>query len=291
MAAQAEPRMPTRPKSAPPPLSCDAHTHVFAPTSEVALAFPPSYEPPLAPASLQRDMLNAVGVDRAVIVQPAPYGLDASVLIAALRAGEGRLKGVATARSDCPDAALETLRAAGVCALRFTEARLPSGERYRGSVELAEFPRLAPRMMEHGMHAQLWPGPDGVAELLDAALAHGVTLVLEHMGGVDIRRGVQHPTFQLLLSLLREGRIWIKLTVCRRSTAAPSYPDLRPFHDALVEANPRRLVWGSDWPFVRMDERAPDVGRLLDLFAEWVGDADVRRAILVDNPRSLYGFE
>ena len=140
------------------------------------------------------------------------------------------------------------------------------------------------------MHAQVWPGPDGLPTLLESMLSLDVPLVLEHMGGIDIRRGVDDAAFQYLLGVLREGRIWIKLTVCRRSTAAPEYADLRPFHEALVDANPRRLVWGSDWPFVRMDERAPDAGQLLDLFAEWVRDPALRTLILADNPRSLYRF-
>jgi predicted TIM-barrel fold metal-dependent hydrolase len=235
-------------------------------------------------------MLETVGVTRAVLVQPAPYGEDVSALVDALRQGEGRLRGVGTATAQTSDAKLDAMQAAGVCGLRFTEARLSTGERYRGSVAADQLQLLASRMDERSMHAQLWPSPDGIVELLQALLPLDVPLVLEHMGGVDIRRGVNDPAFQFLLALLREGRIWIKLAICRRSTAAPLYADLRPFHDALVAANPDRLVWGSDWPFVRMDARAPDVGQLLDLFGTWVSDSTLRRRILTDNPQTLYRF-
>jgi 2-pyrone-4,6-dicarboxylate lactonase len=34
----------------------------------------------------------------------------------------------------------------------------------------------------------------------------------------------------------------------------------------------------------------PDVGHLLDLMFEWTPDAEIRRRILVGNPRQLYGF-
>jgi 2-pyrone-4,6-dicarboxylate lactonase len=78
--------------------------------------------------------------------------------------------------------------------------------------------------------------------------------------------------------------------VCRVSRAKPDYPDARPLHDALVAANPDRLLWGSDWPYVRMGDPTPDAGRLLDLFQAWVGDAELARRILVDNPAALYGF-
>jgi predicted TIM-barrel fold metal-dependent hydrolase len=78
--------------------------------------------------------------------------------------------------------------------------------------------------------------------------------------------------------------------VIRRSQLAPFYEDARPFHDAMIAANPDRLLWGTDWPLVNMGERAPDLGVLVDLFAAWVRDPDVKRKILVDNPAALYGF-
>lgn len=288
---QAPPRMPTAPALPVPEHACDTHTHVFAPLADFPLAGPASYAPPLAPVTLHLQMLDALGFDRGVLVQPAPYGLDLSVLLDALNRAPNRLRGVGTATGETDDVALRTMRYAGVCGLRFTEARLPNGERYRGSVAAEQLPALASRMRELSMHAQLWPSPDGIPELLQSLLRLDVPLVLEHMGGIDIRRGVTDPAFQFLLALLREGRIWIKLTVCRRSTAAPTYPDLRPFHDALVNTNPQRLLWGSDWPFVRMDERAPDAARLLDLFGDWVADAALRDTILVGNPQSLYRFD
>ena len=58
----------------------------------------------------------------------------------------------------------------------------------------------------------------------------------------------------------------------------------------MVAANPDRLVWGSDWPYVRMGDLTPGAGHLLDLFRDWVGDAGLVRRVLVDNPAALYGF-
>lgn len=290
MATQEQPRMPTTPRLDVPPGACDSHTHVFPPVAEVPLHGSPSYLPPLAPVELHLEMLDRAKMTRGVIVQPAVYGNDVSAIVQAIRRSNGRLRGIGTATREIPDNDLDAIREAGICGLRFTEARLPSGERYRGSVPASELRLLAGRMKARGMHAQVWPAAAGLDELLDELLPLGLPIVLEHMGGFDIQRGTADRAFQRLLALLRDGRIWIKLVVCRRSTAAPRYEDLRPFHDALVEANPSRLVWGSDWPFVRMGERAPDAGQLLDLFGEWVADATLRRKILVDNPQELYEF-
>jgi len=73
-------------------------------------------------------------------------------------------------------------------------------------------------------------------------------------------------------------------------TAPPCLPDARPFHEALVRANPDRLVWGGDWPHPRVEGEMPDAGHLLSLFQMWTPDQAVRHKILVSNPARLYGF-
>ncbi len=65
---------------------------------------------------------------------------------------------------------------------------------------------------------------------------------------------------------------------------------MRPFHDALLRANPERLMWGTDWPHPRIEGDMPDAGRLLDLFQQWTPDQETRRRILAANPAHLYGF-
>ena len=103
------------------------------------------------------------------------------------------------------------------------------------------------------------------------------------------RCGVQDPAFQGLLALVADGRVWVKMTPARNSKSFPDYTDVRPFHDALARANPDRLIWGSDWPYLRMGDATPDAGHLLDLLDAWCGDETLRRKILVDNPARLYG--
>jgi 2-pyrone-4,6-dicarboxylate lactonase len=270
--------------------ACDTHTHVFPPLEDFPLAESPLYLPPLTPLSQLCEMLDNVRLARTVIVQASTHGTDNSALIDAVRRSPGRSRGIGAATADIDDAALDAMTDAGVCGLRFTEARMPDGRRYSGSIDTSHLIELASRMRERNMLAELWNSSEGTAELLKQLLPLDVPIVLEHMAWVDVQRGTADPEFQRLLALLREGRIWVKLTVCRRSNAVPRYDDLRPFHDAFVAANPARLVWGSDWPFVMMNERSPDVGQLLDLFGDWVDDPALRQAILVDNPRTLYQF-
>jgi predicted TIM-barrel fold metal-dependent hydrolase len=65
---------------------------------------------------------------------------------------------------------------------------------------------------------------------------------------------------------------------------------MRPFADALIEAAPDRLVWGSDWPHVMVKKRMPNDGELMDLLGDWAADDTLRRRVLFNNPARLYGF-
>lgn len=284
------PRMPSAPRNALPVGACDSHAHVFGPYERFPLAHASSYAPPLAPAALHRQMLDTVGAARGVLVQPAPYGSDTAALLDALATGGGRLRGVAVADANTPVERLQALYDSGVRGLRFVDVRAPNGLPYAGSVGADQLLRMAPAMRGIGLHAQLWAPIDDYAGLLPQLRAAGIDVVLDHMACVKPERGIDDPAFQTVLQALRGGSVWIKLTLCRVSTQAPGYADVRPFHDAMVAANPARLLWGSDWPFVRMGEHAPDAGALLDLFHEWVPDEATRGRILVDNPADLYGF-
>ncbi|MGY8634284.1 amidohydrolase family protein [Bradyrhizobium sp. 14AA] len=186
---------------------------------------------------------------------------------------------------------LDIWHEAGIRGLRFNDMVVAgSGARFPGSIPAEQLASLAPRMKSRGWHAEVWASIDRHVELLPLYRTSGIAVVLDHMGGLKSSRGVGDPAFRAILNALREGWLWVKLVLCRCSEQFPDYADLRPFHDALVAADPNRLVWGSDWPHLRLAERAPDVGRLLDLPEAWVRDGAVRRRILEGNPNELYGF-
>jgi predicted TIM-barrel fold metal-dependent hydrolase len=120
-----------------------------------------------------------------------------------------------------------------------------------------------------------------------------VPVVFDHLGHVPASKGVADKGFQNLLALVREGLAWVKLSGTYRSTslAATPYEDTRPFVDALIEANPSRLVWATDWPHPSIPVAMPDDSDLVDQFGDWVRDAALRESIFVRNPERLYGFE
>lgn len=68
------------------------------------------------------------------------------------------------------------------------------------------------------------------------------------------------------------------------------HQDITPFARALVKAVPHRLIWGTDWPHVRLTTPMPNDGDLVDLLSDWVPDEHTRKRILVDNAELLFGF-
>lgn len=286
-----DPKMPDPPIHRLPSGSCDTHCHVFGPYNRFPFVTPSSYPPPLAPFERYKQMLETTGLQRGILVQPAPYGTDLSVVIDAIYQGKDRIKGIGVTTSAISGDELETLYRQGIVGLRFNEMADPAtGRPYKGSVGIEHFPDLAPKMNELGMHAQIW-GDIATCVKLAKQLGHlDIPLVFEHMTCLDIQKGTGDSLFQELLAILKEGNIWVKLDLCRVSKDFPDYTDARPFHDALIAANPDRLLWASDWPHVRLGDRTPDVGYLLNLFYDWVGDETIIRKILAANPEKLYGF-
>jgi predicted TIM-barrel fold metal-dependent hydrolase len=115
-------------------------------------------------------------------------------------------------------------------------------------------------------------------------------VVVDHMGRMEHRYGTSHPGFQALLRGVGEGKLWSKLSgTYRLGATPPDYAEARPFHNALVAANPQNLVWGTDWPHPRPEGPVPDAARLLKVFLNWT-TPESRQAILVDNPSRLYDF-
>ncbi|WAB95973.1 amidohydrolase family protein [Pseudomonas putida] len=286
-----EPRMPVHTARGVPAGACDVHSHVFGPLD----TFPPgpaTYAIPLAAPGVYQKMLDSVGLDRGVLVQPAPYGTDTRALVNALGELAGRARGIAVADAGISDASLDALHRAGVRGLRFIEMLDPSsGKRYAGSIGVDTLRQLAPRMRERGWHAHIWAKAQDCPGVFESIRDLDMPIVFDHMGQFDVAAGVEGVAFQRFLSLFESGQVWTKLSLCRVSRQSPAYDELQPFHQALVNKRPDRLLWGSDWPFVRMAEQSPDVGQLLDVFMNWVGDDALIRQILVDNPAHLFGFD
>ena len=117
--------------------------------------------------------------------------------------------------------------------------------------------------------------------------------VIGHFGYMHISNGVDHPGFQAFLRLFEKGRVWVKMTAPYRITACTGLPygDVEPIAKALRETRPDRLLWGTDWPHPINPKPMANDGDLFDHLAEWLPDEKLRRQVLAENPKALYGFD
>ncbi len=206
----------------------------------------------------------------------------------------GNRNGCAASPSAAPSSNSKTFgewHRLGIRGLRANEFRRDGKPYYQNGVRLAEIEPLLPVMADLGWHLQLWVDTRDLPELAPALARVPVPVVVDHMGRMEHHHGTQQRGFQALLRGVGEGKLWAKLSGTYRIGATPpDYLEAKPFHDALVAANPDNLVWGSDWPHPRPEGPVPDAARLIQVFLDWTPEAGKRQAILVDNPARLYDF-
>ena len=282
--------------------ACDTHVHVVGDAAKYPMSPNRVYTPPPATADELLALQNFLRFDRVVIVTPSFYGTDNSCSLDAMKQlGRERARVVAVVDDKTPSAALEDMARQGVAGLRVNLATTgeidpaAATKKFQAGIDIAK---------AHGWHVQIYAGLGVIAAVGTALASSPVTLVLDHFGGADAARGTGQAGFETLLSLVRSGVAYVKISgAYRASKKAPDYADVVPLAKALVAANPDRIVWGTDWPHpdsTKVPGRANtevtpyypiDDGRLLNQLPIWVPDPAIRHKILVDNPARLYGFK
>ena len=115
-----------------------------------------------------------------------------------------------------------------------------------------------------------------------------VPFIIDHMGRVEARVGLEQKPFRLLLELMRDDLAWVKVSGPERvSSAGRPFHDVIPFVRARMDAAPDRIHWGTDLPHPNVKVMRND-GELVDFFATACDDDRLRRGILTENPNRLY---
>jgi 2-pyrone-4,6-dicarboxylate lactonase len=276
---------PKNPKLKAPPDACDTHIHLFGPSDKYPFA---AISPYTSRDALPEDLFalqGTLGLSTAVIVSPAAYSRDTTMLTDVLTKYPDRFRGIALMPDDAPPAEFARLGGLGVRGLRMMSAK-------RGAHVPHLNPATAARAHEHGWHVQFYPDGTDIVEYADRLLALPNDIVLDHFASIPAAGGVDQPAVKAVLRMLDTGRVWLKLSGPMRCTPGDfPYSPVTALAQAFVKHAPQRTVWGSDWPHVNLNDRKmPNDGDLLDLLAEWVPDETLRNRILVQNANELYGF-
>lgn len=266
------------------PGACDSHVHVFGPQDQFPYEPMRRYTPPDALIGDYLTVMHSLGLERAVLTAPSVYGLDNRALLHGLRVGGSSLRGVAMVPVDVSDVTLRELHAAGVRAIR-TQLKPDSGK----PLTVTELRGLAGRIAPLGWHVEIHLDVGAVPDVDECCAGFPVPVVIEHMGHMPVDRGLDNPGFRALLRFLANGA-WIKISGAYITSAqgAP-YNDVRPFAEALLDAAPRRVVWGSNWPHPHQ-AAIPSDRQLAETLVRWIDDAALLREVLADNPARLYDF-
>lgn len=275
---------PRPPKFAVPANACDCHAHVLGPPEKYPYVAERSYTPPTALLEDYQALHRALGIARAVIVQPSVHGTDNEVTLEAIAGYGANARGIAVVDSGVTDDELARLNEGGVRGIRLNVL-------FGGGVGLQAMEPLAQRIADMGWHIQLLLDARDLVELAPRLRKLPVAVVVDHIGHMNVGHGIDHPGFQALISLVGDGVCWVKLSGNYRVSAkGPPFKDVIPFARALIEASPQHMVWGTDWPHPALYDAMPNDGDLLDALDDYAPEADLKRAILVDNPARLYGF-
>jgi predicted TIM-barrel fold metal-dependent hydrolase len=281
-----------------PGLACDCHVHIFGPAGSYPYAAKRSYTPGEASVADLLALHDALGVERVVLVQPSPYGTDNTRLLAGLAELGARARGVAVIDPAIEPAELQRLHAAGV---RGARVNLETEGEHDPAAALARLQAISARVAPLGWHVQTYTSLPVLAALHDAILALPTPLVVDHFARVPAAEGIEQPYLAELLSLLRSGRVYVKLSAPRRISKPPECAAAIDIARALIWANPDRVLWGTDWPHTSTKRHhgkpeaieafePEDDGRALNRLNAWASEPALLHRILVRNPARLYRF-
>ncbi len=262
--------------------ACDCHVHVY--DAAYPLAPTATFVPPDAPVQRLMVMHQALGIQRAVVVQPTGYGFDNRCTMAAVAALAGNGRAVVVVDADTPDATLQALHDGGARGVRFM--MLAGGVLRWDALE-----PVAARIRPLGWHINLQMNGCDLPQVQDRLARLPVPLVIDHLGKFLPPPAVDSPAFRSLCTLLDGGRTWVKLSAPYESsqTGAPAYADVGTLATAMARGFADRCLWASNWPHPNR-QPVPDDADMLGLLNGWAGDASAVRRILADNPQTLYGF-
>ena len=275
----------SRPTFEMPAHACDAHMHAFGPQALYPHVEHPHYTLPDGKLDAYLQLMNVLQLERFVIVQPSFYGTDNRCLIDTLNAAGPIARGVVMIEEGTDAATLDGYHRAGVRAVRldlFARSAWPTEEIQHYITRMA---RLCTSL---GWHVQFY-APGWVVRNLIAFLADVQSdFVIDHMGYMLEEDGLTPADFERLLTLLKDGNCWLKLSAPYRIAKHRGYDAVAPMAQKIIDAAPHKVIWGSDWPHIPDSTR--DTGELLNLLGAWTDDPAVRQMILSDNPARLFDY-
>ena len=205
---------PSKPKYKPPAGAVDAHCHVFGPESQFPYAPERKYTPCDAPKEKLFALRDFLGFDKNVIVQARCHSKDNRAMVDALEPPTTRPRASPSSARRSPTTSSSAMDRAGVRGVRFNFVRRLVDFTPREVLE-----RIAARMAPLGWHIVIYFEMPDLPELESFFTSLPTTVVVDHMGTPDVKKGVDHPENQRFHKLMdRHKNFWVKVTCPERMT-------------------------------------------------------------------------
>ena len=267
----------------------DCHAHIMAVDLPLALEI---HSRPVRDVSVEEYLavLGSHGISHGVLTAPSFYGSNNSLLLDALRRYPHQLRGTVIVDPSSPQLERELIqmREQGVVGIRLNwikKTAIPD-------IDSTDYKRLLGIAKDVDLHIELFLEDHLQEWVVPKILASGATLVLDHFGNPDPKHGAQgkqSKSFQNTLRGLADGKVWVKLSAPYRLGFLDDV-SIDGYIDALVAANPKQLVWASDWPWLSYENRFTYTDCIT-----WIESAIPNTAvwndILINNPKTLFHFE
>ena len=261
-----------------PKNACNAHLHIIDP------CYPNNGQAAEQCGTI--DTYRAVSaqfhIPRAVFVQAKPFALDNACLIDAIASfGKTLARGIAVVTEH----GLIAMHEAGIRGIRFSVWN-PNN----AVVSMDDCKPLAERIAALGWNIQLHMRASQIAMYADLIRQLPCRVVIDHIGRLDPKLGIQDPAFPVICDMIDRGNTWIKLSgPYLNTTCTEPWPDCVNTARAFATFAPERILWGSDFPHVT-ERVKPDAHTLINLIPLWMESAHTRYRALVKNPEEVYGF-
>lgn len=310
------------PTKAVPPGAWDTHHHIFEP-DRFPFANGRHFTPARASLGQLQEFEKSIGVEHVCIAHGLSYGADCTSLLYYLDQFGGKARGICVLDVETvTDELLEKYHAAGVRSVRLDFFRHKAMDDVDLQIRLIE--ATATRLAQWGKpgwsiqiqqpHLDFW---FKLRETVNKCL---VPVVVDHFALIegssyradDEITDVQNDSYltekerlglEQLCQTIKEGNLWIKFSAPNRcSNLAPGFRDLRWLARRFIDANPGRIIWGSDWPhtqrhkdrqtksssseeaFLNVDDKS-----WIESLSQWMSDEEWQ-AFWVKNPATLYDY-
>lgn len=282
--------------SQPSNRACDTHVHVFE-QARFPFVECRKFTPGYAGVDRLREHLSCIDAGRVVLVQPSVYGHDHRCMVDALNTLGGTGRGVAVLAPTSPTHLIEDLDARGV---RATRVNLVVDGIVDPVVAEAAVSSALQQIPAH-WHIQLHVNLIVLSQLSKLIRRSSCHFVLDHMGLPTDPSVIDQPGWQELVALCAADKLSVKLSAPYLSTEKNS--DLKPMAASLIRANPRSVVWGTNWPHTQGTARSAILNldhietfrQVNDVIwrmqcLQWLQEANLPISTFDDNAERLYGF-